>query len=324
MTEARRLFDEFVAGGEALLEQAKTDQREETLYLDFKQGGERNKQTQTGSGKMSPDDRNNLAKAISGFANSEGGVVIWGVDCREGKGDDPDVVQALVPILNVRRFLTDLQSCTNTVVSGAQGVLHKHLDSAANPGSGYVITYVPAGEGAPVMALAKDMNCYWYRSGSSFRRMEAFMVADRFARRSYPKLAVSFSGGGSSAKIKPLRPENGYAFASLKQGLASVSLGIRNTGSAASKNARVSLEFLEGCYLDPQAIPKTYLGSGPRYSLHGAQYNFETVYHNKQESLLQLPFLIVEMNSTYSIKWSVIDEVMTGEESGTLELEVSQ
>jgi hypothetical protein len=52
----------------------------EDLHLDFKQ-------------LQRPfehrDDKRNLAKALSGFANSDGGIIIWGIDAREKNGE-PD------------------------------------------------------------------------------------------------------------------------------------------------------------------------------------------------------------------------------------------
>ena len=47
----------------------------EELFLDYKQSS-----TPLPGVKLSDDDRKNLAKAIAGFGNSEGGVVVWG--CR--------------------------------------------------------------------------------------------------------------------------------------------------------------------------------------------------------------------------------------------------
>jgi len=45
--------------------------QEEHLQLEFK--------TTKGPGMTSPDDRRNFAKALSGFANSSGGILIWGI-----------------------------------------------------------------------------------------------------------------------------------------------------------------------------------------------------------------------------------------------------
>jgi hypothetical protein len=50
----------------------------------------------------SSDDRRNLARCLSGFANSSGGVVIWGVNAR-GAGDQYVVESS--PIIRVRDFV---------------------------------------------------------------------------------------------------------------------------------------------------------------------------------------------------------------------------
>ena len=45
--------------------------------MDFKQADSLGKN----GNSLHKDDRRNLAKCISGFGNSEGGVVVWGVEC---------------------------------------------------------------------------------------------------------------------------------------------------------------------------------------------------------------------------------------------------
>jgi hypothetical protein len=54
---------------------------EEGLYLDFKQKSDR-------WGPALNDDKANLAKAISGFANTDGGLIVWGVKARADKKDE--------------------------------------------------------------------------------------------------------------------------------------------------------------------------------------------------------------------------------------------
>lgn len=48
------------------------DQQEENIHLDFK----------TADAQLVRDDRQNLARALSGFADSEGGLIIWGIEAR--------------------------------------------------------------------------------------------------------------------------------------------------------------------------------------------------------------------------------------------------
>jgi hypothetical protein len=55
------------------------ERRQEDLTLDFKlMPALLNKR----------DDRKILAIAVSGFANSAGGLIVWGVDARKGESDD--------------------------------------------------------------------------------------------------------------------------------------------------------------------------------------------------------------------------------------------
>jgi hypothetical protein len=70
------------------------DKRQEDLHLDFKE---------LPSG-VDRDGRKNLAKAVSGFANSDGGIVVWGIAAREG-ADGVDCARSLAPIKNVGAVL---------------------------------------------------------------------------------------------------------------------------------------------------------------------------------------------------------------------------
>ena len=149
---------------------------------------------------MEEDDRKTLGEALSGFANTEGGVIVWGVDCRRGADrDDPDAVQELKPIRNLRRWLSDLQSYEHQVASPAlAGVRHAIIiDPTQGDDVGYAVTYVPRSEGQPVMAIAKmkEQYSYFVRSGSSFGKMTHSLVADRFGRRPHPDLKISLVGG---------------------------------------------------------------------------------------------------------------------------------
>jgi len=70
---------------------------QESFYIDYKEVS-----SQNGDNKLSESDRKNYAKAISGFANTSGGILIWGVredsnNFSKKKIDNPD---NFVKILN--------------------------------------------------------------------------------------------------------------------------------------------------------------------------------------------------------------------------------
>ena len=67
------LTDTYAALDRAALEGFIANRQSEHLQLDFKT---------VNSASLNREDRRTLAQAISGFANSSGGLVVWGVDAR--------------------------------------------------------------------------------------------------------------------------------------------------------------------------------------------------------------------------------------------------
>jgi hypothetical protein len=147
------------------------ERRHEDPHLDFKS---------VGDPTIGSSERKNLATALSGFANADGGIVVWGVEARKG------VAEGTKPIDSVSDFVARLQEFTGVAVNPVvDGVVHKPLETAER--KGYAVTLVPPSDGGPHMAkMGEDR--YYKRSGDSFRRMEHFDVADMFGRRAKPKL----------------------------------------------------------------------------------------------------------------------------------------
>jgi hypothetical protein len=78
MDRAEEIFKRILDQGEAAIDNFILSRTSEELFLDFKRSSDK------GTGPvLSQIDRNNLAKAISGFGNFEGGVIVWGVDCAD-------------------------------------------------------------------------------------------------------------------------------------------------------------------------------------------------------------------------------------------------
>lgn len=128
-----------------------------------------------------------LARAISGFANAAGGVVLWGVDAR--KIDDIDCIGDFPGLDDAVWLASRLNELTPQAASpGVPGVEHRALLIEGD--RGFVATYVPAAVGGPHMARYQE-DRYYQRIGQSFMRMEPFQIADMFGRRARPVLAVS-------------------------------------------------------------------------------------------------------------------------------------
>jgi len=190
------LADRFRSLGHTDIEQFVATGQEENLHLEFKTLG--------GPGFRSEDDRRNLARALSGFANSDGGMVIWGMVANK-TGDGVDCAKELRPVADIRALLARLNELTSDalspIVSGIEHrVVHEYQD-----GSGLAATLVPASDGGPHMAKM-GVDQYYKRSGDSFVRMEHFDIADMFGRRPHPvltfHLAVQASGGESTGGVR--------------------------------------------------------------------------------------------------------------------------
>ena len=126
---------------------------------------------------MSRNDRKNLAKAVSGFANSDGGIIVWGIDARRN-ANGIDCASGKSEIQNVDLLLIKLNEHTGQAVSPfPDGVMHKPIKTGSS--SGFVITLVPASSRGPHMAKLEE-DRYYKRSGDSFYRMEHFDLEDMF------------------------------------------------------------------------------------------------------------------------------------------------
>lgn len=173
--------------------------QEENLWLDFK--------IPKSSALNSTDDKRNLARALSGFANSSGGLIIWGVDARKND-DSVDCASKLRPIENIDRLLTRLNALTGDGVDPTVAdVRHRKLET--EDCKGYALTLIPESDTGPHMSkLGEDR--YYKRSGESFYKMEHYDIADMFGKRHKPKLKITYqvtSTGPSASVVIGLKNE---------------------------------------------------------------------------------------------------------------------
>ncbi len=207
------------------------ERKSETLQLDFK--------TVADQPMRNTDDKKNFAKALSGFANSDGGIVVWGV--QTDKVADVDVAVSERPVPNVQALEGRLLELESEAVSpSVDGVRHKALQRP--DGSGFAATLVLASDRGPHMAkLGEDR--YYKRSGTSFRRCEHFDLDDMFGRRPKPKLSLHCRIDGQ------LQTSPDYSAAT-----QFVRIGIENRGRGIAKFP----------YLYASTSPVGLVGAGPR------------------------------------------------------------
>jgi predicted HTH transcriptional regulator len=113
------------------------EQQEENVFLDIKL------KTNPASSNLLKDDKKNYAKALSGFSNTSGGVIIWGVDCRKNE-EGVDGASEMVPIVQPKAFLGNLNSLISDAHTPINNGIRNILISMPNDSDkGFIVTYVP-------------------------------------------------------------------------------------------------------------------------------------------------------------------------------------
>ncbi|MBK9386569.1 MAG: ATP-binding protein [Planctomycetes bacterium] len=185
MRTLRDIFDELDL--QRIREELTTD-RSESLHLEFKTLSE---------SRFAKEDLKTLSKTLSAFLNSDGGILILGVNCRR---DGAQEVKELQAISDLRTAYDRLQSLLSEAISPIHdGIQTKQIPT--EHGSGLIAIFAPASDIAPHMARGGGEGRYYKRSGSSSVPMEHFDLEDMFGRRPRPKLALEIEvvrGGHSS------------------------------------------------------------------------------------------------------------------------------
>jgi len=186
MGRSDELFARLETHGESAIDELMADFQSENLWLDFKRSAD------DGAGaKLATLDREKLAKAISGFGNSDGGVIVWGVDCAKDPKSGADLPTGKRPIIKPERFVSWLENATSGCTFPPHGNV-QHLAIRRSSGDeGFVITFVPMSLHAPHQCVqpTNDLR-YYIRVGSNFSAVPHAVLAGLFGRRPQPKLGL--------------------------------------------------------------------------------------------------------------------------------------
>ncbi len=160
-----------------------TDHVKEDLYLEFKQKHDRR------HAQLEDDDKFNFSRALSGFANSDGGILTWGVETY--KKDES--AKSLKPITDVDGFIRSLKSSLiNSVQPFVDNVLIEKIPTDASEQVGFVKCLIPQSDKTPHRAMLAERE-YYKRSTEGFYRLEHFDLEDMFGRRQKPLLVMQIT-----------------------------------------------------------------------------------------------------------------------------------
>lgn len=211
MSRAQDLFDRLRVSGNAALEELLADREAESLFLDFKRSP-----NDGAARQLAPDDNKNLSRAISGFANSSGGVVVWGVDCRRDSATGNEVANKH-PLLDAQGFNTKLQGAiSRTTLPPHPGVQIVSFEEPGRSPAGFVAVLVPQSLIGPIRSVVTSH--YHIRTGSDFGIVPHDVLAGMFGRAPQPNVELNLIS-------HPARIDSRPGYLTIAFGLIAVNLG---------------------------------------------------------------------------------------------------
>lgn len=204
----------------------------------------------TGKRTIGENDRKNLAKAISGFGNSEGGLLIWGINTHGSN----DFANSKKIIKSPEQF----SSLINSEISRLTVPTHPTVENfvikeTKNSNEGFVVTSIPKYEGLPIQVIAnvKGKGRFFMRAGDSFVDIPQPILSGMFGRRPNPKLTIRFRMGEDSVKM-------------MDNGVVKFNFGIliTNTGKGIARDIFINC-YIFGINADFELKDKRFSGSFP-------------------------------------------------------------
>ncbi|MEO1246555.1 MAG: ATP-binding protein [Pseudomonadota bacterium] len=171
-SRAEALFETIRDDGHEAIDRLIQDRVAEELFLDFKRSAD------NGAGDtLHNRDRRNLAKAVCGFGNAEGGIIVWGGDCSDD-GQTGDLPGQKTGIEDPARFRANIESAISGCTVPPHSKVENQVIEASDESPGLVVTMVPKAHQAPLQTV-NDLR-FLVRAGSSFVPMPHGMVASMF------------------------------------------------------------------------------------------------------------------------------------------------
>ena len=210
-----------------------TDETEEGSSLEFKTLNFPNWKEP----KAKDADKKNYSKCLSGFANSGGGIIIWGIDARNKEVNNilMDVAKELKPIENIDQAIKYLRDWEQSAVRPfIEAVEHRKILELNDDTKGYIISYVPESMKPPHMAIYSEKH-YYKRNNDNFIICEHYDLADMFGKRLKPLLSLEL--------IKPSIKYSSRSSGQYNYQLEYL-LGIKNIGKGLAKFPYLEIEVI--------------------------------------------------------------------------------
>ena len=298
-SRAHELFHKLETQGVTYVEGLVEAQKSEELFLDYKRIS-----TSSDAKSLNDTDRANLRKALSGFSNSEGGVILWGLETAKNNG--VEVPRRPEGSDNPARFASLIEDavsgCTVPPVPGVRSIV---IPTNSDATKGLVATLIPSSLIAPHQTT-DDGRAYFMRAGSSFQRVPHGVLAGMFGRRPSPRVEIHQRVTG--CYVKKTLQQN--------QPTVEVALELENLSSVVARNAYISWKATELCSANSRLLPR--LVPEAKWDLTKSDYRNGSVLAEESYRLSpysRTPILTLELQISESINESLDIEIYFGCES---------
>ena len=170
-TYLEEVIGKLESEGENFINRLRADSTEENLQLEFKT------KKSPAELELHKEDKQNLGKALSGFSNAEGGIVIWGVGTKKENGIDK--ANQLRPISNIENsFEVFRNQCATSLQPENPDLKFLLVRCGDDNTKGYIAVAVPKGRTRPYMSKAPDHSKYFRRTPNGFDPLQHYEVVD--------------------------------------------------------------------------------------------------------------------------------------------------
>ena len=201
----------------------------ENLHLDCKLWPQRDE-----------DAQRILAKALCGFANADGGVVVIGMEAKSGPTKyGPDLVQRAVQVADSIAVRARIEALVGDLVEPRiLGVRMSAIPDPTGSLTGFVVVSVPPTDGPP--CRSRKNRDFYQRITSGTYPMEYFQITEMFGKRHKPKLSLFLEEGRYRLAGQIYERE--------------FTIGVENTGRAVARFPSVRFNRVPGINLQHDGI----------------------------------------------------------------------
>lgn len=180
---AHQIFDSLEAYGD--LEELIDRGEAEGLYIECKAPSEP---------RLNRELKATFAKAVSGFSNTTGGILIWGISTTPHAHSRQDILTQLEPIGHARRFARQIEAEAAALTTpGVTTSITKVIPDSPGSTRGVIVTLIPQSMGDPIQSTIDQH--FYFRNGDEFTVLPYEMLRRLFAASDTPDLVPSFSSG---------------------------------------------------------------------------------------------------------------------------------